>query len=98
MGETTRFERDFEEVISEMINLERICGLSLSAPGVMDAVLRGDQHLNGGNEAAFNKLRGLLVLSFKMVENAANSLGGESATQAVSRALAEIAERYDRPL
>ena len=98
MSETARFERELEEVITEMINLESLCGLKLSAPGVIDAVLRGDQHLNGGNEIAFNKLRGLLVLSYKMVENAANFHGGEPAAEAIARALSDIAERHKRPV
>lgn len=96
MEEPTRFEREFEDVVTELITLERLCGLDLKAPGVMDAVLRGDQHLSGNNEAAFKKLRGLLVLSYKMVENEANYRGGEPAAKAVERAIQEITERYNR--
>jgi len=96
MAGATRFEREFEDVVTEMVTLEHLCGIDLRAPGVIDAVLRDDSHMSGKNDVAFKKLRGLLVLTFKMVEQEANYRGGEPTSEAVAQAIKDVTERFNR--
>ncbi|ANQ86974.1 hypothetical protein [Azoarcus olearius] len=93
MNGLPHFQQDLDDIIHELATLAALCGLRLRDPGVMDAVLHNDPRLRQGNEAAFDKMRGLLVLAFTTVEHAVESEGVGPTSAFILRALAEVDER-----
>lgn len=87
------FEQDLDAIIHELAVLSRLCGLRLREPGVIDAVLHNDALMRHHNEAAFDKMRGLLVLAYTMVERSAATEGAVLTSEFVREALAEVDER-----
>lgn len=90
------FEQDLDDIIHELATLAALCGLRLRDPGVMDAVLQNDPLMRHGNEAAFDKMRGLLVLAFSTVERSVATEGAGLTAEFVREALAEVDDRRGR--
>ena len=95
----TTFEHFNDELVSidmEIARLAQLCGIHMLEPGVAEAVLRGDSSLcNGDNPVAWEKLRGLLVLHYHVVSEAAATDGVEAAAEGVRRALESVRERMN---
>lgn len=91
----SRFDQDFGAVVVELAGLSALCGVRLRDPGVVDAVLRGDELIRHANPIAFDKMRGLLVLAFTLVERSVAAQGAESTAEFVASAIAEASERRD---
>lgn len=87
------FEQDLDDILNELATLAGLCGIRLRDPGVIDAVLQEDPLMRHGNEAAFDKMRGLLVLAYTTVEQSVEIEGVELTAEFVRRTLAEIDER-----
>ncbi|MBL8482200.1 MAG: hypothetical protein JNJ60_08400 [Rhodocyclaceae bacterium] len=86
MSGLEHYGRELDEIVHEIALSADLCGLQLLEPGVLDAVLRKDTSLcSHDNPIAFEKLRGLLVLAYKVIDEAV-ALNGAAATDEALRA------------
>ena len=93
----TTFENFNQELASidlEIARLAQLCGIRMLEPGVAEAVLRGDSSLcNQANPIAWDKLRGLLVLHYHVVHEAAATDGVEASAESVRLAQQSVRDR-----
>ena len=74
------FNRELASIDMEIARLAQLCGVRMLEPGVAEAVLRGDSSMcSSDNPLAWEKLRGLLVLHYHVVSEAAATDGVEAA-------------------
>ena len=95
-SKTYHFETDFEKVVYEIIHLQNLCGISLTQTGVMDAVLKNENTLRNKNPTAFDKLRGLVILAFKLIEQTADFHGGNAAAEALAKTINRINDQIQK--
>lgn len=94
MSTFENFTQELESINMEIARLAQLCGVHLLEPGVAEAVLRGDTHVcNQDNPIAWDKMRGLLVLHYHVVTEAAATDGVDSAAESVRRAFESVRER-----
>ncbi len=94
MNTLENYGRELESIDMEIARLAQLCDVHLLEPGVAEAVLRGDTSLcNHTNEIAWMKMRGLLVLHYHVVNEAAASDGVEAAAESVRLALQKVRDR-----
>lgn len=96
MSGTVHFDRDLEELVKELSTLAQLCNVRLRDPGVVDAVLQSNEGIRSVNPIAFDKMRGLLVLAYTMVERSAAVEGREATAEIVSKAIADAVARRDQ--
>ena len=71
-----QWERHFEGIADELLNLAIACNVRLREPGVIERVLKNDISVCGRkNEESFRKLRSLLVAFYSSVGKAAERIG-----------------------
>jgi hypothetical protein len=98
MSTFENFNHELASIDMEIARLAQLCGIHLLQPGVAEAVLRGDSSLcNSTNPLAWDKLRGLLVLHYHVVQEAAATDGVDAAAEGVRQALESVSERM-RPV
>ena len=98
MSTFENFNHELEAIDLEIARLAQLCDVPLLEPGVAEAVLRGDTSLcNTTNQLAWDKMRGLLVLHYHVVQEAAAVDGVEAAAEGVRRALERVQARL-RPV
>ena len=98
MSTFENFNHELESIDLEIARLAQLCDVPLLEPGVAEAVLRGDTSLcNTVNRLAWDKMRGLLVLHYHVVQEAAATDGVEAAAEGVRRALLSVQARL-RPV
>ena len=96
MSTFEHFNNELASIDMEIARLAQLCGIHMLQPGVAEAVLRGDSTLcNADNPVAWEKLRGLLVLHYHVVSEAAATDGVEAAAEGVRRALESVRERMN---
>lgn len=94
MSTFENFNQELAAIDLEIARLAQLCDVPLLQPGVAEAVLRGDTSLcNQNNEIAWQKMRGLLVLHYHVVQEAAATDGVEAAAESVRLALLSVQER-----
>jgi hypothetical protein len=73
-----QWERHFEGIADELLNLAIACNVRLREPGVIERVLRNDITVCGRkNEGSFRKMRSLLIAFYNSVGKAAERIGPE---------------------
>ena len=73
-----QWERHFEGIASELLNLAIACNVRLREPGVIERVLRNDITVCGRkNPESFGKMRSLLIAYFDSVGKAVDRIGPE---------------------
>ncbi len=76
--------------------MRRCAGCEFLDPGVIERVLHNDSAVCAtGNKAAFDKLRGMLMMHYHVREKAVDAVGGREITQ---QAIAAIVENLRRRL
>ncbi|MDD3354415.1 hypothetical protein [Zoogloea sp.] len=94
MATFENFDQELTSIDMEIARLAQLCGIHMLEPGVAEAVLRGDSSLcKDDNPIAWEKLRGLLVLHYHVVQEAAAVGGVDSAAESVRKALESVTER-----
>ena len=92
------YNAELASIDMEIARLAQLCDVHLLEPGVAEAVLRGDTSLcSTTNQLAWDKMRGLLVLHYHVVQEAAAVDGVEAAAEGVRRALERVQARL-RPV
>lgn len=93
---TTRhpeWKHHLDGIADELVRLSAICDVDLSIPGVIDAVLRGDESVCGRrNATGFAKLRRLLAAAYQSLNKAVDHMGTDDVRQLTD----EIMERVNR--
>jgi hypothetical protein len=84
-----RCERNLEEIDREVARLALLCRARVLDPGVIERLIRGDTSACGAdNPIALRKLRGLLMLHFRVRGASADNLG-QAETAAIERLVIE---------
>ena len=100
MGDKVRTEwwgHQLDAVLEEIAREAWICEVKLLAPGVIEAVLHGDESVCGArNPLAFKKLRDLLMLGFVVREKAFEKLGAVEADEMIRAIRDRLIERFGR--
>jgi hypothetical protein len=91
---TNFWGEQFDDLIAEIIRNASICQVKLLDPGVVDAVLKDNASVCGHqNDAAFKKLRELLMMTFIIRGKAFDSLGPLEAQAMIDETSARLRER-----
>jgi len=94
MSTFEHYNRELASIDLEIARLAQLCDVHLLEPGVTEAVLRGDTRLcKQDNPIAWQKMRGLLILHYHVVQEAASTDGVEAAAESVRQALERVRER-----
>jgi hypothetical protein len=92
-GLNPQWERHFEGIADELLNLAIACNVRLREPGVIERVLKNDLTVCGRkNEEGFRKLRSLLIAFYDSVGKAAERIGPED-TRKIIEAITEQKKR-----
>ncbi len=76
--QTEYWATKFEDIAREIARLASICNVRILDTGVIERVLRNDASVCGmQNKAAFDKLRGLLMMHYSVRDDALEALGDE---------------------
>lgn len=88
------YDSELESIDMELARLAQLCGIDLRRPGVAEQVLKGDASLcTTSNPIAWEKLRGLLVLHYHVVQEEASEEGNAAAADSVRRAVERVTAR-----
>lgn len=91
MSGLEHYHRELDNIVHEIAQLADLCNLRLLQPGMVDAILRNDKSLcPEGNRLAFDKLRGLLVLAYKVIDESVTEIGAVETDRALSTALEHV--------
>jgi hypothetical protein len=91
---TNFWGEQFDDLIAEIVRAASICQVRLLDPGVVDAVLNDNPSVCGHqNDAAFKKLRELLMMTFIIRGRAFDSLGPIEAQTLIDEISARLRER-----
>lgn len=84
-----------DAVMEEIARAAWICDVKLLNPGVIEAVLHNDDSVCGSrNEAAFKKLRDLLMMGFVVREKAFDKLGATEADAVITELREKLKLRF----
>lgn len=84
-----QWERHFEGIADELLNLAIACDVRLREPGVIERVLRNDISVCGRKNAdSFRKMRSVLIAFYNSVGKAADRIGPED-TKKIIEAIKE---------
>ena len=79
-----QWNRHFDGIADELLNLAIACNVRLREPGVIERVLRNDKTVCGRkDEDSFRKLRSLLVAFYDSVGKAVDRIGAEDTRKIV---------------
>lgn len=96
MSTFEHFNEDLASIDLEIARLAQLCGIRLLEPGVAEAVLKGNASVcSSDNPIAWEKLRGLLVLHYHVVNEAAATDGVDAAAESVRKALESVRDRLN---
>ena len=96
MTHFAHFDRDLDEIAMELAGLGAICGVRLRDPGMVTSILDGQVPLSCSNKPAFTKMRGLLALAYRTIEESSRFEGPEATAQMIHHAVTTAAEKRDR--
>lgn len=96
MSSFLHFDKDLDDVATELVRLSMLCGVHLREPGMVQAVLEKHSPVGCTNELAFNKMRGLLVLAYHMVEESAEVEGVEATVKMLDHAIEQANARREK--
>lgn len=89
-----RWARQFDEITGEIAKYSSICRVNLLEPGIIQRVLNDDATVCGAhNEAAFKKMRGLLMMHYSVREKAVAALGPQETLKIVDEIVARLRAR-----
>lgn len=75
------WEQRLEDLDRELGRLALVCRIRLLDTGIVERVLKGDRSVCAAeHRVAFDKLRGLLTLHFRIRQQAADELGQDGTT------------------
>ena len=73
-----QWERHFESIADELLNLAIACNVRLREPGAIERVLRNDITVCGRiNKDSFSKMRSVLIAFYNSVGKAVDRIGPE---------------------
>jgi hypothetical protein len=92
---TKRWGNHIDGIMTEIGRQALICKVRLFDPGVIDAVLKGNESVCGSsNPIAFQKLKNLLEMGFLVKEKAYDRLGVLEAEELVKAVRETLRERF----
>ena len=90
-----RWGTHIDGIMTEIGRQALICKVRLLDPGVIDAVLKGNDSVCGArNPVSFKKLKNLLEMGFLVKENAYDKLGTLEAEALVTAVRETLRERF----
>ena len=95
MSSFLHFDKDLDDLATELVRLSMLCGVRLLEAGVVQAVLENQSPVGCSNERAFKKMRGLLVLAYHMIEDSAEVEGIEATAKMLDHAIEQASNRRD---
>lgn len=96
MTHFAHFDRDLDEIALELAGLGALCNVRLRDPGMVQAILDGHTPVDCSNHKAFDKMRGLLALAYKTIQESSRYEGPEATAAMIHHAVSTAAERRDR--
>ncbi|MCB1890256.1 MAG: hypothetical protein KDH20_21810 [Rhodocyclaceae bacterium] len=96
MTHFAHFDQDLDQIALELAGLGALCNVRLRDPGMVTAILDGHTPVDCNNHAAFEKMRGLLALAFKTIQESSRYEGAEATARMIHHAVQIAAERRDR--
>jgi uridine phosphorylase len=92
--------KKFNDIDMEIAGLATICDVHIFDPGVIERVLHNDPTVCGTrNDAAFSKLRSLLMMHYTVRAEAVERLGAEDTAALVAEIVNNLRERIGlRPI
>ena len=86
--------KNLSDVDQEIARLSTICNVRILDPGVIERVLKNDASVCGSkNELAFGKLRNVLMLHYKIREQAVGVLGEGVTAQVIADIVDDLRRR-----
>ena len=90
-----RWAKDFEELDRQIGEMALICQVQLLDPGVIERVLKNDRLVCGtDNPEAFEKMRSLLMLHYKMRDMAVVRFGEADTLRIQDEIIKRLRERF----
>jgi len=90
-----RWAKDFEELDRQIGEMALICQVQLLDPGVIERVLKNDRLVCGtDNPEAFEKMRSLLMLHYKMRDMAVVRFGEADTLRIQGEIIKRLRERF----
>lgn len=96
MTHFAHFGADLDQIAMELAGLGVICNVRLRDPGMVQAIIEGHTPVDCTNHVAFEKMRGLLVLAYKTIEESARYEGPEVTARMIHHAVEQATERRNR--
>lgn len=91
--------KNLDEVDAEVARLAVICEVRILDPGVIERVLHGDATVCGTkNDLAFDKLRNLMMMHYKIRDRAVGVLGEAQTAELVKQIVERLKKRIGTPL
>ncbi len=91
--------KNLDEVDAEVARLAVICEVRILDPGVIERVLHGDASVCGTkNDLAFDKLRNLMMMHYKIRDRAVGVLGEAQTAELVKQIVERLKKRIGTPL
>ena len=85
----TFWAKRLDDIDREVVRLSTICNIRILDPGVIDRVLKNDASVCGTkNPLAFDKLRNVMLMHYRLREEAAGQIG-ETNTQQLMKMIVE---------
>ena len=95
MSSFLHFDKDLDDLATELVRLSMLCGVRLREPGIVQAILENHSPVGCDNERAFTKMRGLLVLAYHMIEESAAVEGVEATVKMLDHAIEQASARRE---
>ncbi len=90
----TWWAKNLDEVDAEVARLSVICGVRILDPGVIERVLHGDASVcEAKNDLAFDKLRNLMMMHYKIRDRAVEVLGQAQTAELVTNIVERLRKR-----
>ena len=91
--------KNLDEVDREVARLAVICKVRLLDPGVIERVLHNDSSVCGAqNQRAFDTLRNVLMMHYRVRDKAIGALGETATAQVVAEIVSNIRKRLGNQL
>lgn len=86
--------KNLDDVDREVARLASICNVRILDPGVIELVLKNDATVCGAsNPLAFDKLRNVLMMHYKIRDRAVEALGPAETAELVKAIVARLRDR-----
>jgi len=96
MTHFAHFGRDLDDIALELAGLGALCNVRLRDPGMVQSIIDGHTPVGCSNPPAFEKMRGLLALAYKTIEESSRFEGPEATAKMIHHAVQIASERRDR--